>query len=134
MDKYKLGLDSLTCVPPSPGSVLYHNLWCGPARGVWSWLPWAVAMPERASKPTTERYMLEISCGSRHGINSIESDNVPGRLCREGMIICSHLRLSYLASPTISPSNSPPVLLLSAILGYTEIYSMHANVQYRWIE
>jgi hypothetical protein len=33
----------VTCVPPSPGRVLYHNPSCGPANGSWScsWSPCA---------------------------------------------------------------------------------------------
>jgi hypothetical protein len=34
---------NLTCVPPSPGRVLYHSCSSGPVNGSWSWAwsPWA---------------------------------------------------------------------------------------------
>ena len=48
----------LTCVPPSPGRVLYHNDLWGPDTGVCEWSPWQAATLDNASK---ERAMDSIS-------------------------------------------------------------------------
>lgn len=52
----------LTCVPPSPGKVLYHRDLCGPEMGLWSWpwLPWAIAQPAHANSAKGLRSMLII--------------------------------------------------------------------------
>lgn len=49
---------SFTCVPPSPGSVLYQSPWCGPASWDCPWSPWAVARADRATKPAMEAIIV----------------------------------------------------------------------------
>jgi hypothetical protein len=62
-----LSKELLTCVPPSPGSVLYQSPWCGPASWDWPWSPWAVARANRAAKPAMETIIVISKPGLRIG-------------------------------------------------------------------
>jgi hypothetical protein len=51
----------LTCVPPSPGKVLYHRDLCGPEIGAWSpWSPWASTEAQKAQKERALSNMLNV--------------------------------------------------------------------------
>ena len=51
----------LTCVPPSPGSVLYQSPWCGPASWDWPWSPWAVASAKKAIELARETIIVVVA-------------------------------------------------------------------------
>ena len=54
----------LTCVPPSPGKVLYQRDLCGPDTSVWSWLPWARAQLAHDARTATVLKSILVASGN----------------------------------------------------------------------